>query len=74
VPLGFGKSYQSPASIAFTEMDQGEFAEFFDRVVHLLRTEVVPGMPEDFAAEFEALLVRDGSKGAGGAERPARAA
>lgn len=73
VPLGFGRSYQAPASIAFAKMDQGQFREFFDRVVHLIRTEVVPGLPDDFAAEFEAMLSDDG-QGSGGAKNPARVA
>lgn len=57
VPLGFGRSYEAPASIAFSAMDQAQFREFFDRVVALICTEVVPGLDQPtLAAEIEAML------------------
>lgn len=67
VPLGFGKSYAAPTSIAFRNMDQGQFRTFFDEVVKLILTEVAPGMPDDFADEFAAMLERED-------QAPARAA
>lgn len=56
VPLGFGKSYAAPSSIAFRNMDQAQFRAFFDEVVKLILTEVAPGMPDNFADEFVAML------------------
>lgn len=72
LPLGFGKTYEAPASIAFSEMDQGEFRKFFDEVVNLILTEVAPGLPDTFADEFLAML-KDKSTGPG-TPRPAVAA
>ena len=56
VPLGFGKSYAAPASIAFANMDQGDFQAFFNESVRLLLEEVAPGMPDGFADELHAML------------------
>lgn len=68
LPLGFGKVYEAPASIAFTEMDQGEFRRFFDDVVTLILAEVAPGLPATFADEFLAML----DQGPDGAKNPVR--
>ena len=57
VPLGFGKSYAAPASIAFGNMDQGEFGLFFDRVVELICAEIVPGLGKpELLAEIQEML------------------
>jgi hypothetical protein len=74
VPLGFGKSYAAPASIAFRNMDQAQFRRFFDEVVNLIVTEVAPGMPDSFADEFIAMLDSNGRDAGAVKSRPARAA
>lgn len=57
VPLGFGNSFAAPASIAFNNMDQGEFNTFFDSVAELLCTEVVPGLNQPaLLAELQSML------------------
>lgn len=74
LPLGFGKTYEAPDSIAFSEMDQGAFRKFFDKVVKLILEEVAPNLPDNFADEFLAMLDTDnrGSRGAaGGSTNPA---
>lgn len=64
VPLGFGKSYAAPSSIAFTAMDQGHFRRFFDEVVNLILTEVAPNLDDGFADEFLAMLDSDNRRAA----------
>lgn len=56
MPLGFGKTYEAPRSWAFDKMDGDEFRKLFDDVVHLIMTEVAPGLPATFADEFLAML------------------
>lgn len=56
LPLGFGKSYAAPRSWAFDKMDGEEFRKLFDDVVHLILSEVAPGLPQSFADEFIAIL------------------
>jgi hypothetical protein len=56
LPLGFGKTYEAPKSMSFAAMDQGEFRKLFDDAVHLILTEVAPGLPDNFADEFIAML------------------
>jgi hypothetical protein len=57
VPLGFGRSYEAPASIDFASMDQADFRVFFDKVVELICTEIVPGLDHPtLAAEIDAML------------------
>lgn len=56
LPLGFGRSYEAPRSWAFDKMDQVEFRKLFEDVVHLILTEVLPGLPPSFTDEFLALL------------------
>lgn len=56
LPLAFGQSYQAPRSWAFEKMDGAEFRKLFDDVVHLILTEVAPGLPPSFADEFLAIL------------------
>jgi hypothetical protein len=56
MPLGFGRSYEAPRSWAFDKMDQAEFRQLFEDVVHLVLTEVAPNLPESFTDEFLRLL------------------
>jgi hypothetical protein len=57
VPLGFGRSYEAPASIAFGNMDQAEFGLFFDRVADLICAEIVPGLGKpELLREIEDML------------------
>ncbi|WP_332691682.1 DUF1367 family protein [Devosia sp.] len=56
LPLGFGKTYEAPKSMSFANMDQGDFRKLFDAAVHLILTEVAPGLPDNFADEFIAML------------------
>ena len=57
MPLGFGKSYEAPASISFAAMSQPEFRAFFDGAVDLICREVIPGLGKpDLLAEVEAMV------------------
>lgn len=56
LPLGFGKLYEAPKSMAFRNMDQREFRDLFDAAVKLIMEEVAPGLPDSFADEFLAML------------------
>lgn len=55
MPLGFGRSYEAPASISFTAMPQPEFRAFFDGAVDLICREVIPGLgkPELLAEVYD---------------------
>lgn len=70
LPLGFGKTYEAPASIAWHKMDQAQFREFFERAVRLILTDVAPALPPSFADEFLAML--DTPSERPGARPPAR--
>ena len=76
LPLGFGKSYEAPRSWAFDKMDGDEFRKLFDDVVHLILTEVAPGLPQSFTDKFVALLesVSQGQGSGTGITRPEMAA
>lgn len=71
LPLGFGKVYEAPKSMAFRNMDQVEFRALFDAAVKLILEEVAPGLPDSFADEFLAMLEKPNSLSARdtGAER-----
>lgn len=56
LPLGFGHTYEAPASISFERMSQAEFNEFFDRAMQLILTEVAPGLPQSFTDELLSML------------------
>lgn len=56
LPLGFGQAYEAPASIAWHQMDQAQFRDFFDRAVQLILTDIAPALPPSFASEFLAML------------------
>lgn len=56
LPLGFGRFYEAPASIAWHQMDQAQFREFFERAVQVILTEVASNLPQSFADEFLAML------------------
>lgn len=59
VPLGFGQSYAAPASIAFTKMSQDQFNSFFDEVVNLICSEIVPGIGRpELLSEVEAMIAK----------------
>jgi len=42
-----GEIFLVPRSISFTAMDQVQFEEFWQRVVRLVCTEIIPGLDED---------------------------
>jgi hypothetical protein len=39
-----GKVYLKPRSIAFDKMDQIDFRRFFDRVMHVICEQIIPGL------------------------------
>lgn len=51
-----GEVLQLPKSIAFASMPESEFAEFINRLMHAIRTEVIPGLDEGaLRRELEAI-------------------
>lgn len=50
------KAYAVPGSISFASMPQDEFALWFDRVVHVLATNVLGVTSEELHAEIRAMV------------------
>lgn len=51
-----GEVIQLPKSIAFASMSEADFADFINRLIHAIRTEVIPGLAEgDLRRELEAI-------------------
>lgn len=56
-PLLNGKVMMKPKSIAFANLGQTAFDEFFQRVVHLVITRILPGVEEaDLRRELEEMV------------------
>lgn len=52
-----GREIRIPKSISFAKMDQDEFRRFFDRVVDLAVTRILPGIDEaDLRREIEEMV------------------
>lgn len=47
IQTGDGKEIRIPKSISFAKMDQDAFRQFFDRVVDLAVTRIIPGLSRD---------------------------
>jgi hypothetical protein len=59
MPLGFGKSYRAPASIAFAQMSQSDFQAFFNGAVDLICGTIIPGMDKPaLLAEVQAMVAQ----------------
>ena len=51
-----GQVIELPKSIAFASMPESEFADFINRLMHAIRTEVIPGLDEGaLRRELEAI-------------------
>jgi hypothetical protein len=52
-----GKIYLKPKSISFEKMDQTAFRRFYNRLVHVVCTQVIPGLDkEDLEREVNEML------------------
>lgn len=55
-----GQVIELPKSIAFASMSEADFAEFINRLMHAIRTEVIPGLDEgDLRRELEAIAMEE---------------
>lgn len=57
IELSSGKVMVTPRSISFSNMPQEQFSEFFDKVIELVVTKILPGVSDaDLRAELEAMV------------------
>lgn len=55
-----GNVFPVPKSIAYASLDQAAFNRLLRRMIYVICTEIVPGLPEsDLRAEIEAMVVGD---------------
>lgn len=51
-----GEVVEVPKSISFAKCSEGEFSEFINRLMQVIRTEIIPGLDEgDLRRELEAI-------------------
>lgn len=57
VAMRRGEKVYLPKSIAFSSMSEADFAEFINRLMDAIRTEVIPGLDEgDLRRELESIV------------------